>query len=527
MDVHRRPSPLKIDSANSASSPSGMSLPDSLFQNHCCQFGPDHTLEESFARLSIPSSNHSPPYSSLFNSALDGGAIRRGYPMESMLEKKLSVQNIDCNNQGVGGMRPQNYYVGSDIWGLENSWSPSYPTSDANEHYSNYFAMQQEVGTSFPTVPLSNGHGLPFKLLQDHGRFDSGNTISYLSNFDIDGSHPHWLQPSSSLQSIGDFRGNMLLLAKHQFGCRLLQEMMTGLKTEEISLIFSELIEHVSELMLDPFGNYVFQKMLEVCTEEQRTEIILMVTKAKFQLVNISLNMHGTRAVQKLLEHVTTRNQRAIIMSALTPGVVALTKDINGHHVVLHCLKQLSVEENRHLLNEVANRCFEIATDKSGCCVLQQCVNHAEGAIKDHLVYEIVQHVLKLAKDCYGNYVVQHLISLRIAAVTESMLIRLQGSFVSLSCNKYASNVVEKFLLEAGEKYSTPIILELLQDRYASMLLVDPFGNYVIRSALVVSKGHIRDALLVLIERNSSKMRTNLYGKKLLARFDRGNLRFI
>lgn len=54
-----------------------------------------------------------------------------------------------------------------------------------------------------------------------------------------------------------------------------------------------------------------------------------------------------TRAVQKLLEHVTTQYQRTIIISALVPGVVALTNDINGHHVILHCLKHFSDEHKK------------------------------------------------------------------------------------------------------------------------------------------------------------------------------------
>lgn len=87
---------------------------------------------------------------------------------------------------------------------------------------------------------------------------------------------------------------------------------------------------------------------------------------------------------------------------------------------------------------------------------------------------------------------VQHLISLGIASVTEAMLIRLQGVFFHLSRNKYGSNVVEKFLLASEGLYSTPIILELLRHRGFSMLFVDPFGNFVIRTAVMVSKvGHL------------------------------------
>lgn len=87
-----------------------------------------------------------------------------------------------------------------------------------------------------------------------------------------------------------------------------------------------------------------------------------------------------------------------------------------------------------------------------------------------------------------SNYVVQHLVGLKLPRVTETLLERLQGSFVTLSCNKYASNVVEKIILESGEEHSTKIIAELLRSPSASMLLVDPYGNFVIQTALQVSK---------------------------------------
>lgn len=87
----------------------------------------------------------------------------------------------------------------------------------------------------------------------------------------------------------------------------------------------------------------------------------------------------------------------------------------------------------------------------------------------------------------YRNYVVQHLLGMKIQEVTKYLLKRFQGCFVALSCNKYASNVVEK-LLQSGEEVSIAIIMELLRSSNASMLLVDPFGNFVIQTALSVSK---------------------------------------
>lgn len=58
---------------------------------------------------------------------------------------------------------------------------------------------------------------------------------------------------------------------------------------------------------------------------------------------------YRTRAVQKLLENLTSQHQISLIMSALTTCVVALTKDMNGHRVIQCCLKLFSDEDNKVL----------------------------------------------------------------------------------------------------------------------------------------------------------------------------------
>jgi hypothetical protein len=59
----------------------------------------------------------------------------------------------------------------------------------------------------------------------------------------------------------------------------------------------------------DPFGNYLCQKLLEYSTDEQRNVICDSVAQ---DLVNISLNMHGTRAVQKMIDFLSTRRQASV-----------------------------------------------------------------------------------------------------------------------------------------------------------------------------------------------------------------------
>lgn len=102
---------------------------------------------------------------------------------------------------------------------------------------------------------------------------------------------PFTMQPKYN--SLMEARGCIYLMAKDQNGGRFLQRMFNEGRMEDIQMIFNEIIGHVVELMMSPFGNYLIQKLLDVCSEEQRMQIILMVIQEPGQLVRISLNTHG------------------------------------------------------------------------------------------------------------------------------------------------------------------------------------------------------------------------------------------
>lgn len=50
----------------------------------------------------------------------------------------------------------------------------------------------------------------------------------------------------------------------------------------------------------------------------------------------------------------------------------------------------------------MVDNCFGIATDKSGCCVLQQCIKYAQGEVRERLVADIIANAMLLAEDRYG-----------------------------------------------------------------------------------------------------------------------------
>ncbi|KAF2299663.1 hypothetical protein GH714_002251 [Hevea brasiliensis] len=262
-------------------------------------------------------------------------------------------------------------------------------------------------------------------------------------------------------------------------------------------------------LRLVPSINFLSEKFLDVCNEEQRLQIVFRVTEEQGQLVEICLNTYGTRAAQKLIETLKTRQQISLVVSSLKPGFLDLVKDQNGNHVIQRCLQCLSNEDNKFILDAAAKFCVEIATHRHGCCVMQRCITHSTGKHRDKLITEISKNSLFLAQDPFGNYVVQYIIEQKSPSAIVNLLSQFKGHYVHLSMQKFSSHVVEKCLNHLDESQEQ-IIRELISVSRFEQLLQDPFANYVIQSALAVTKTRPGESILLEINRNGDVFQDNI-----------------
>ncbi|KAI8984057.1 armadillo-type protein [Mycotypha africana] len=280
-----------------------------------------------------------------------------------------------------------------------------------------------------------------------------------------------------------DVADDIYALCKDQYGCRFFQKKLEERqKPEHRDIIFRQIYSHFVELMTDPFGNYLCQKMMEYCTDSQRTLIVEQVAKA---IIPISLNMHGTRAVQRMIEFLTLPEQINKTIEALAPNVVTLIKDINGNHVVQKCLHKLSHHNKQFIYDSVSRYCIEVATHRHGCCVLQRCIDYSADHQKKQLVDVIIQHALTLVQDPYGNYVVQYVLELGDAQFSDQLIRQFLNHIAELSVQKYSSNVIEKCIRVAEEDTRRQLIDEMVVDKpRLEKLLKDSFANYVVQTAL-------------------------------------------
>ncbi|KAK0747651.1 armadillo-type protein [Apiosordaria backusii] len=367
---------------------------------------------------------------------------------------------------------------------------PLYPTPNYTG-YSPQFT--QPTPTSRPPLHDSQARVIANRRLQD------SEAMSRFQNMTLDKA-----------------QGTIHTMAKDQHGCRFLQKQLENRIPAEIKLIFNEVLPHVHELMVDPFGNYLCQKLLEYCNDDERTALI---KNSAANMVPIALNQHGTRALQKMIEHVSTEVQVQTIIDALYTDVVTLIQDLNGNHVIQKCLNKLNSANSEFIFKAVGEHCVEVGTHRHGCCVLQRCIDHADGHQKSWLIKCITDNAYQLVQDPFGNYVVQYIIDLNEPTFTEPLVAQFRGHILTLSKHKFSSNVVEKCLRCASEGSKDMIVTELLDaGGEIERFLRDSYANYVYQTALDYASNPMKQRLVDLIRPHLPAIRNTPYGRRISAK---------
>ncbi|GBG29249.1 Pumilio domain-containing protein C6G9.14 [Hondaea fermentalgiana] len=292
-----------------------------------------------------------------------------------------------------------------------------------------------------------------------------------------------------SLQApLEEMRDSIFQLSKEQQGCRFLQVKVDTDGDRACQVILDEVRSRLVLLMLDPFGNYLFQKLLERATVAQRA---LMLEEVESKLIEAALNLHGTRSVQKFIEvtggNAPTYDQLDLIVEALRPHVTRLSMDTNGNHVIQRCLQYIPHDRVGFVYETVIKDVLVITRHRHGCCVFQRCLDAADDKQRAALVDKVIEHAIDLMQDPFSNYVVQYVLEKARADEGDRIVHQLKSRLVELSTQKFSSNVVEKCLQHASPVLLEPLIEELCQREVTRELLNDSYGNYVAQRALHVA----------------------------------------
>ena len=114
----------------------------------------------------------------------------------------------------------------------------------------------------------------------------------------------------------------------------------------------------------------------------------------------------------------------------------------------------------------------------------------------------LIDHCLDLIENPYGNYALQMSIDLWGIDDVKEIIESFYGKCSVLSIQKYSSNVIER-CLEKSAQFLENFVNEICSNEGTiGLLMKNNYGNYVIQTALKVSKSSHQQMIINSIEKN-------------------------
>ena len=322
---------------------------------------------------------------------------------------------------------------------------------------------------------------------------------------------------------------NATLYIKDQIGCRLLQNIIDN-NPKISNILFTLLLSNIERMCTDLFGNYVIQKLIVYLNSQNFEKFTLIISK---QFKHIASSTYGTRVIQKLIEIISNKNQNfinekeqspiflkcfSILNSLIINDLVDINKDNNSYHIIIKFVSEIPYPANDNMYNSIYKNFLMLCKNKHGCCVIQKCFEFGNVQQKNILFSFTNKFCSELICDQFGNYVIQYVVKCNNEIVNNKLLLIIMNNLLFLCKEKYASNVLEKFIFY-NSKESKIFLNKIINDvNIIYELITDQYGNYIIQRVLSTIDIQERIQMFKLILGWLEEIKNLSFGSRLLSK---------
>ena len=326
---------------------------------------------------------------------------------------------------------------------------------------------------------------------------ENENNISI--NFQKDINTSNISKISYNSMSLNDLLNNIEKISENQSGCRLLQNKLQQNSDRADDFYKSIKSKNIlKKITIDSFGNYFIQKLLEYISSDLISEFFINIICPSF--MEISLNPHGSRVIQKLLERIyNNQNLMKIFNECLQNSMLEIFLNQSSTHIIIKYISLIKYPNNQIVYKYIVDNIYYIATHKHSCCTLQKCLNEGNNTQRKEILISLANISSQLFADQYGNYAIQFALSLKDEEANKIIISNYLGNFQENISNKISSNVYEKVLEYCDFNTKQYIIKSLCNFETVKKLLYDTYGNYVLQKTLLASTEPYRSMYIKFI----------------------------
>ena len=328
---------------------------------------------------------------------------------------------------------------------------------------------------------------------------DNENENNISINFQKDINTSNISKISYNSMSLNDLLNNIEKISENQSGCRLLQNKLQQNSDRADDFYKSIKSKNIlKKITIDSFGNYFIQKLLEYISSDLIYEFFINIICPSF--MEISLNPHGSRVIQKLLERIyNNQNLMKIFNECLQNSMLEIFLNQSSTHIIIKYISLIKYPNNQIVYKYIVDNIYYIATHKHSCCTLQKCLNEGNNTQRKEILISLANISSQLFADQYGNYAIQFALSLKDEEANKIIISNYLGNFQENISNKISSNVYEKVLEYCDFNTKQYIIKSLCNFETVKKLLYDTYGNYVLQKTLLASTEPYRSMYIKFI----------------------------
>ena len=281
-------------------------------------------------------------------------------------------------------------------------------------------------------------------------------------------------------------QGNFINIIKSHKGSRIFQNYLKNTHSDILHQILMEILLYLKDLLIDPYANYFCRKFFTYLNQKDRNEYLNSI---KDSLVELSCNVIGTYPIQGIIEFIGSKTEKQLVINSLKNYIYKLSFDPYGSHVIEKIISYFEEDLSYFIYDFIINNFINLACNSNGICLVKKMIIliHKQ-KIHEQIKKIIQENSFNLIKNPYGNYVFQVLINNWNEKEVFEMFNLFKNQLSILSLEKYASNVMERWI-EKSDIILTYYIQEIINKGTIGEIMKNNYGNYVIQKALKIAIG--------------------------------------
>jgi hypothetical protein len=253
-------------------------------------------------------------------------------------------------------------------------------------------------------------------------------------------------------------RGSVMRATMNHTGCRAVQVMLEKADKESKVALLSELYGNVKLSIWSKHGNYVIQKVVEVCPGSMWS---FVVGELQGSEKSVARHRFGCRLWCRLMEHGDGQDRE---LAARTDELIADAGELSRHpyaHYAVHAILEHGTEKQQRrvglaLLGSLRHDANHRHSSRVIEAALEHCPSDVQHALAEELMRTGTEGLASLAGKRYGSFVV-------------TALLQRAGESSMNICNQLAAQATTLCHMKRGQRLLQDIGVQNTRMPFASL----------------------------------------------------------